>query len=113
MRRTTTVKQSSNIGARAQIFRKHLVRSRAVMRFMKPRRSWNRPPLLVFLFAAGVLGGCRQESRIPSRPPTPVRLAVVTTAQTRHETVPYLGLIIPVAQVDLAFRTSGYVAEVM
>ena len=83
------------------------------MRFMKPRRSWNRPPVLVFLFAAGVLGGCRQESRIPSRPPTPVRLAVVTTAQTSDETLRYSASIIPYTQVDLAFRTSGYVAEVM
>src|SRR5258706_6586132 len=113
MRRTTTVNQASNIGARAQIFRKHLVRSRAVMRFMKPRRSWNRPPVLVFLFAAGVLSGCRQESRIPSRPPTPVRLAVVTTTQASDETLRYSASIIPYTQVDLAFRTSGYVTEVM
>src|SRR6266849_10310302 len=113
MRRTITAKQSSSIGARAQIFRKHLVRSRAVMRFMRPRRSWNRPPALVFLFAAGVLGGCRQESRIPSRSATPVRLAVVTTAQTSDETLRYSASIIPYAQVDLAFRTSGYVTEVM
>src|SRR5258708_16327711 len=93
------------------MFRKHLVRSRAVMRFMKPRRSWNRPPVLVFLFAAGVLSGCRQESRIPSRPPTPVRLAVVTTTQTSDETLRYSASIIPYTQVDLAFLTSGYVAE--
>src|SRR5258708_21935320 len=112
MRRTTTAKQSSNIGARAQIFRKHLVRSRAVMRFMKPRRSWNGPPVLVFLFAVGVLGGCHQESPMPSRPPTPVRLAAVTTAQTNDEALRYSASIIPYTQVDLAFRTSGYVTEV-
>ncbi len=83
------------------------------MSFMRPRRSWNRPPVLVFLFAAGVLGGCRQESRIPSLPPTPVRLAVVTTAQTSDETLRYSASIIPYTQVDLAFRISGYVTEVM
>jgi len=82
------------------------------MRFMKLRRSWKRPPVLVFLFAAGVLGGCRQESSIPSRPPIPVRLATVTAAQTSDETLRYSASILPYTQVDLAFRTSGYVTGV-
>jgi RND family efflux transporter MFP subunit len=83
------------------------------MRFLKPRRTWDRLPALVILFVSGVLGGCHQESRIPSRPPTPVRLAVVTSAQTSDETLRYSASIIPYTQVDLAFRTSGYVTEVM
>jgi len=37
----------------------------------------------------------------------------VTTAQTSDETLRYSASIIPYTQVDLAFRTSGYVAEVM
>jgi RND family efflux transporter MFP subunit len=77
------------------------------------RHRSNRPPVLVFLSVAGLLGGCHQESPIPSRPPTPVRLAIVTTAQTSDEALLYSASIIPYTQVDLAFRTSGYVTEVM
>jgi multidrug efflux system membrane fusion protein len=58
------------------------------------------------------MGGCRQESRIPSRLPTSVRLATVTTAQASGEGLSYSASIIPYAQVDLAFRTSGYVTGV-
>jgi multidrug efflux system membrane fusion protein len=83
------------------------------MRLLKPRRSWNRPRVVLFLFAAGLFGGCHQESRMPSRPPTPVRLATVTTTQTSDEPLRYSASIIPYTQVDLAFRTSGYVTEVM
>jgi RND family efflux transporter MFP subunit len=49
---------------------------------------------------------------MPSRPPTSVRLATVTTAQTSGEALRYSASIIPYAQVDLAFRTSGYVTGV-
>jgi multidrug efflux system membrane fusion protein len=84
-----------------------------VKRFLIPRRSSHRPSVLVFLSVAGLLGGCRQESPIPSRPPTPVRLSTVTTAQTSDEALRYSASIIPYTQVDLAFRTSGYVTEVM
>jgi RND family efflux transporter MFP subunit len=67
---------------------------------------------IAVLAAAGTLGGCHQESRMPSRPPTSVRLAAVTTEQTSGEALRYSASIIPYAQVDLAFRTSGYVTGV-
>jgi RND family efflux transporter MFP subunit len=84
-----------------------------VERFLIPRHRSNRPSIVVFLSLAGLLGGCHQQSSIPSRPPTPVRLAAVTTSQTTDEALRYSASIIPYAQVDLAFRTSGYVTEVM
>ena len=79
---------------------------------MPTRHTSNASRLIAVLAAVGSLGGCRQESRIPSRPPTPVRLAAVTTAQANGEALSYSASILPYAQVDLAFRTSGYVTGV-
>jgi RND family efflux transporter MFP subunit len=79
---------------------------------MPARHRWNASQLIAVIAAVGALGGCHQESRIPSRPPTSVRLATVTTAQTSDEALRYSASIIPFAQVDLVFRTSGYVTGV-
>jgi RND family efflux transporter MFP subunit len=75
-------------------------------------RRPNASQFIAVLAAVGSVGGCHQESRIPPRPPTSVRLAAVTTAQTSGEALRYSASIIPYAQVDLAFRTSGYVTGV-
>ena len=79
---------------------------------MPTRHRSNASQFIAVIAAVGSLGGCHQESRIPSRPPTSVRLAAVTTAQTSDEALRYSASIIPYAQVDLAFRTSGYVTGV-
>jgi multidrug efflux system membrane fusion protein len=60
----------------------------------------------------GLMGGCHPKSPLPSRSPTSVRLAAVTTSQTSGEAFRYSASIIPYAQVDLVFRTSGYVTGV-
>jgi len=80
---------------------------------MPTRHRLKASQFIAVLVALGLLGGCHQDSRLPSRPPTPVRLAAVTTAQTSDEALRYSASIIPYAQVDLAFRISGYVTEVM
>src|SRR4029077_17145522 len=72
----------------------------------------NASQFIALLAAVGSLGGCHQESRIPSRPPTSVRLALVGAAQTSGEALLYSASILPYAQVDLVFRTSGYVTGV-
>ena len=77
-----------------------------------PRHRSNTPLALVFLSIAGVLGGCHRESQIPSQPPRAVRLATVAPPQTSGEALRYSASILPYAQVDLAFRTSGYVTGV-
>jgi RND family efflux transporter MFP subunit len=79
---------------------------------MSTRHRLNASQFIAVLVAVGSLGGCHSESRIPSRPPTSVRLAAVTTTQTSDEVLRYSASIIPYSQVDLAFRTSGYVTEV-
>jgi RND family efflux transporter MFP subunit len=83
-----------------------------VKNFAIPRHRSNTPVVLVFLSIAGVLGGCHRESQIPSQPPRAVRLATVAPPQTSGEALRYSASILPYAQVDLAFRTSGYVTGV-
>src|ERR1700674_1245367 len=112
MRRTNTVRQYLDIGKPEQISRKHWESSSALRPLMPIHHRLNTSQFIAVLAAVGSLGGCHQESRIPSRPPTSVRLATVTTAPTSDEGLRYSASIIPYAQVDLAFRTSGYVTEV-
>jgi RND family efflux transporter MFP subunit len=68
--------------------------------------------VLVLLSIAGVLSGCNRESQIPSQPPRAVRLATVAASQMTGETLRYSASILPYAQVDLMFRSSGYVTNV-
>jgi len=79
---------------------------------MPTRRRLNGSYFIAAIAALASLVGCRQESRIPSRPPTSVRLATVTRVQTSDDALRYSASIIPYAQVELAFRTSGYVTGV-
>ena len=80
--------------------------------FIIPRPRWKTPLALVFLSLAGVLGGCHHESQIPAQSPRAVRLATVAAPQTSRETLRYSASILPYAQVDLMFRSSGYVTNV-
>ena len=80
--------------------------------FMIPGHRSSTPLVLVFLSVAGVLGGCNHESQIPMQPPRAVRLATVAAPQMSGETLRYSASILPFAQVDLMFRSSGYVTSV-
>ena len=68
--------------------------------------------VLIVLSFALVLGGCNHESQIPSQPPKAVRLATVAASRMSAETLRYSASILPYAQVDLMFRSSGYVTNV-
>jgi len=69
--------------------------------------------VLVALSFALVWGaGCNRETRIPAQPPRAVRLATVAVPQTTGETLRYSASVLPFAQVDLMFRSSGYVTNV-
>jgi RND family efflux transporter MFP subunit len=63
------------------------------------------------LAAATILAGCHHEPALPAKPPIAVRLADVTLYQST-EGLQYSASLIPYAQVDVSFRTSGYVTEV-
>jgi len=67
--------------------------------------------VLVLMFTA-VLSGCNHESQIPSQAPRAVRIATVAPPQTSGETLRYSASILPYAQVDLMFRSAGYVTNV-
>src|SRR5437660_3676392 len=112
MPRANTIRRFSPIGARALISRNRWGRSRAVKPFTKPGHRSTTPLVLVFLSMTGVLSGCSHESKIPSQPPRAVRLATVAPPQTSAETLRYSASILPYAQVDLMFRSSGYVTNV-
>jgi RND family efflux transporter MFP subunit len=58
-----------------------------------------------------IVGGCHHEPAMPAKPPIAVRLADVTLDQST-EGLQYSASLIPYAQVDVSFRTSGYITEV-
>jgi RND family efflux transporter MFP subunit len=66
---------------------------------------------LISLLAATILGGCHHEPALLAKAPVSVRLADVTMYQSA-EGLRYSASLIPYAQVDLAFRTTGYVTGV-
>ena len=70
------------------------------------------PLVLVVLSLTGVLGGCNRQSQIASQPARAVRLATVAPPQLSGETLRYSASILPYTQVDLMFRSSGYVTNV-
>jgi len=72
----------------------------------------NTPLVLVVLSFTVLLSGCSHQSPIPSQPVRAVRLATVAAPQTSPETLRYSASILPYAQVDLMFRSSGYVTNV-
>jgi RND family efflux transporter MFP subunit len=72
----------------------------------------NTPLVLVVLSFTALLSGCSHQSPIPSQPSRAVRLATVAAPQTSSETLRYSASILPYAQVDLMFRSSGYVTNV-
>jgi len=62
---------------------------------------------------AAVLWGCHQDPKqVTSTDPVAVQVAAAKLAETRGEPLRYSASILPYAQVDLAFRSSGYVTDV-
>ena len=80
--------------------------------FLIPGHRSNSSVVLVVLFFAGLLSGCSHRPQIPSQAPRAVRLAIVAPPQISGETLRYSASILPYAQVDLMFRSSGYVTNV-
>ncbi len=65
----------------------------------------------IALLATAILFGCHHERTLPAKLPIPVRLADVTLYQST-EGLRYSASLLPYAQVDLTFRTTGYITEV-
>jgi RND family efflux transporter MFP subunit len=66
---------------------------------------------MIVVVAITITGGCQHGPALPAKPPIAVRLADVTQYQST-EGLRYSASLIPYAQVDVAFRTTGYVTEV-
>jgi RND family efflux transporter MFP subunit len=58
-----------------------------------------------------IAGGCQHEPVLSAKAPIAVRLADVTLYQST-EGLRYSASLVPYAQVDVAFRTTGYITEV-
>src|SRR5216684_7288969 len=112
MRRANTIRRFLRIGVPAPIFRKRWVRSRAMKPFPIPGHRPNPSLVLLVLLLTAGLSGCNHQSQIPSQPPRAVRIATVAAPQMSGETLRYSASILPYAQVDLMFRSSGYVTNV-
>ncbi len=65
----------------------------------------------IALLATTTLGGCHHEPAVPAKVPIAIRVADVTLSQST-EGLRYSASFIPYAQVDLTFRTAGYITEV-
>src|SRR6266850_4390802 len=79
--------------------------------FLIPGRRSDAAVILVVLSLSAMLNGCNHE-QIPAQPPRAVRLTTVAVSQMSGETLRYSASILPHAQVDLMFRSSGYVTNV-
>src|SRR5260370_42539188 len=109
MRRANTIRRFLHIGARALIFRRRWVRSRAMKPFLIPGHRSSTPLFLVVLLFAEVLSGCNHQPQIPSQPPRAVRIATVAAPRMSAEILRYSAAILPYAQLYIMFRSSGYV----
>ncbi len=65
----------------------------------------------IVLLATSFVVGCHSEPALPVKAPIAVRLADVTLYQS-SEGLRYSASLVPYAQVDVAFRTTGYITEV-
>jgi multidrug efflux pump subunit AcrA (membrane-fusion protein) len=108
-----TVRRCSRSGRRELTLKKLWGRSSALIPVNAPTRSRRTSTVAsaIALAATTILGGCHHEAALPEKPPIAVRLADVTLYQST-EGLQYSASLIPYTQVDLAFRTTGYVTEV-
>jgi RND family efflux transporter MFP subunit len=66
---------------------------------------------MIAVLAITISGGCQREPGLPAKPAIAVRLADVTLYRS-SKGLRYSASLIPYAQVDVAFRTTGYVTDV-
>ena len=65
----------------------------------------------IALLTTTLVVGCHNEPALPAKAPIAVRLADVALYQS-SEGLRYSASLVPYAQVDVAFRTTGYITEV-
>jgi RND family efflux transporter MFP subunit len=60
----------------------------------------------------GICGGCQGENKAAEKAPTPVTVAVVEQ-YAGNEAVNYSASLVPYTQVSLAFKSAGYVTDIL
>ena len=81
------------------------------MKVAANNRQGRRIPQLSGLCVLLAMTGCQHDAQIPAKTLVPVRLAEVTVYASA-EGLRYSASLVPFAQVDVAFRTTGYVTDV-
>lgn len=80
---------------------------------MRRVRSYRRGlPSVCCLLAACVLGGCESAHKAPEKPPIPVTVTEVEE-YSGPEGVTYSASIVPYDQVNVSFKSSGYVTTIL
>jgi RND family efflux transporter MFP subunit len=80
---------------------------------MRRMRSYRRGLQSVhFLVVACVLGGCESAHKAPEKPPIPVTVTEVEE-YSGPEGVTYSASVVPYDQVNVAFKSSGYVTTIL
>jgi RND family efflux transporter MFP subunit len=79
---------------------------------MKNKSSIGRLKAAAALFALiSSASGCQQTTQVEAKSPTPVRVADVDL-NPASESLRYSASVLPFAQADLSFRSTGYVTEI-
>jgi RND family efflux transporter MFP subunit len=68
--------------------------------------------LIGLMCLSGLSAGCRENAAAAAPPLTPVAVSAIGTHTAGNRT-PYSAGIVPYSQVDLAFKSAGYVASVL
>jgi RND family efflux transporter MFP subunit len=80
---------------------------------MRRVRSYRRGlPSVCCLLIACILGGCESAHKAPEKPPTPVTVTEVEE-YSGPEGVTYSASIVPYDQVNVAFKSGGYVTTIL
>jgi multidrug efflux system membrane fusion protein len=67
---------------------------------------------LGLLCLSDLSAGCRQSAAIAATPLTPVEVSAIGTRSVGNRT-PYSAVIVPYSQVDLSFKSGGYVESIL
>jgi RND family efflux transporter MFP subunit len=67
--------------------------------------------LIVLMCLSHLSAGCRQNTAVAAAAPTPVGVSAIGTRDVGNRT-PYSAGIVPYSQVDLAFKSGGYVESI-
>jgi RND family efflux transporter MFP subunit len=68
--------------------------------------------LIGLIYLSDLSAGCRQSAAVAAAPLTPVGVSAIGTHTVGNRT-PYSASIVPYSQVDLAFKSGGYVESIL